>query len=304
MSSGGGGRSSARDDRVAPLRRWGGGAGAAILVVAAGLVFLAALGARGSQGASLAVGATAGAVEAGVDILAGAVGGAALVVTLALFFEGGRMRRGLGTRPPRRSLWSQFAFLLTWSAVLAAIAWWVGEQRSGSGHSVSRAAPPSRLLPGQLSAAAGSTASPPWALIGLVTGIAVMAVVMIVLVLLSRPGRVSAAPLAETQPTALEAVDAATDALAVEADPRRAVIAAYAVMERMLGAAGSPRRISDAPTEHLERSLVLLGASRSAARRLTELFERARFSLQVIDESVRRAALDALAAVRRDLEPA
>ena len=63
-------------------------------------------------------------------------------------------------------------------------------------------------------------------------------------------------------------------------------------------------RLADAPTEHLERSLVLLGAGRSAARRLVELFQRARFSLQEIDEPVRQAALDALAAVRRDLEPA
>jgi hypothetical protein len=101
----------------------------------------------------------------------------------------------------------------------------------------------------------------------------------------------------------LGAVDAALEALDSDADPRRAVIAAYATMERLLGAAGSPRRAADAPTEHLERSLVLLGSGRSSARRLTELFERARFSVQAIDEQVRRSAVEALSAVRRDLEP-
>jgi hypothetical protein len=83
-----------------------------------------------------------------------------------------------------------------------------------------------------------------------------------------------------------------------ESDPRRAVLKAYAGMERAYREDGLPRRATEAPHEYLGRVRV----ARRAAARLTALFERARFSRHVIDEPMRRDALDALAEVRSELE--
>ena len=65
------------------------------------------------------------------------------------------------------------------------------------------------------------------------------------------PGRASSEP-----PPSLDDVLAETvDDLRAEPDPRRAVIAAYARLERALAAAGHPRLRSDAPHEYLGRVL-------------------------------------------------
>jgi hypothetical protein len=84
-------------------------------------------------------------------------------------------------------------------------------------------------------------------------------------------------------------------------DPRRAVIAAYAHMERTLALHGIPRAPSEAPLEYMRRALVALDASAGAVHDLTELFERARFSEHDIGEPERVAALRSLAAVRDEL---
>ena len=65
------------------------------------------------------------------------------------------------------------------------------------------------------------------------------------------------------------------DDLRAEADPRRAVIAAYARLERVLAAHGLPRRVAETSEEYLERILGGLDVGRAAIRRLTDLFERA-----------------------------
>lgn len=89
-----------------------------------------------------------------------------------------------------------------------------------------------------------------------------------------------------------------------EADPRRAVIAAYAQMEHVLARHGLPRRPAEAPFEYLGRMLRELRVRASSALALTELFERARFSLHDIDASMRDEAIEALGAVRDDLRAA
>jgi Domain of unknown function (DUF4129) len=99
-----------------------------------------------------------------------------------------------------------------------------------------------------------------------------------------------------------EVLDETLEDLRAERDPRRAVIAAYARMERVLAAHGVPRRRSEAPHEYLERVLTELTGGGRAARRLTTLFERARFSPHAIDEGLRAEALDALTALRIELE--
>ena len=56
------------------------------------------------------------------------------------------------------------------------------------------------------------------------------------------------------------------DDLRAEPDPRVAVIAAYARLERTLTAFGVPRRESDAPVEYLQRILIDLDVGRATHR--------------------------------------
>jgi uncharacterized protein DUF4129 len=97
------------------------------------------------------------------------------------------------------------------------------------------------------------------------------------------------------------ALDESLDDLRRERDLRRAIIAAYARMERAFAAAGMPRRPSEAPLEFLARALRSLDASASAVTRLTDLFEWAKFSPHEPDESMRDDAIAALEAVRDEL---
>ena len=97
------------------------------------------------------------------------------------------------------------------------------------------------------------------------------------------------------------ALDESLDDLRNEPDVRRAIIAAYARMERALAAVGLPRRPSEAPFEYVPRALGALDASSGAVVRLTDLFERAKFSHHEPDEAMRDDAIDALVAVRDEL---
>jgi Domain of unknown function (DUF4129) len=99
------------------------------------------------------------------------------------------------------------------------------------------------------------------------------------------------------------AVDDSLDDLRAERDARRAVIAAYARMERTLGRHGLPRRPFEAPLEYLARVLHELRVRSGAVLALTELFERAKFSRHEIDAEMKDEAIGALVAVRNDLEP-
>ena len=89
--------------------------------------------------------------------------------------------------------------------------------------------------------------------------------------------------------------------LYAEADPRRAIIACYARVERLFASYGLPRNPAEAPLEYLDRVLPELRASGSALRRLTALFEWAKFSEHEVDASMRDRAIEALVAVRDEL---
>ena len=94
----------------------------------------------------------------------------------------------------------------------------------------------------------------------------------------------------------------AAAAAAIPADPRAAVLAAYARMEAVLAGVGLARRPSDAPREYLARLEAVLGGGRVPAGRLTELFERARFSPHPVGEDLREEAIGALETLRLELE--
>ena len=121
-------------------------------------------------------------------------------------------------------------------------------------------------------------------------------------VLASRRARPSAK--AELAAELALSLDLSLDDLRAEADPRRAVIAAYARLERVLGAHGEPRQDADTPEEHLARVLGHLDVDRRAVRRLVDLFVRAKFSQHEVDAGMKDEAIAALEHVRDELRAA
>jgi hypothetical protein len=93
------------------------------------------------------------------------------------------------------------------------------------------------------------------------------------------------------------------DDLRAEQDPRRAVIRAFARMEKTFAAHGVGREPAETPRQYVERALDRLGVSSASVGRLTKLYERAKFSRLEIDERMQADAIDALAGLRAELEP-
>jgi hypothetical protein len=92
------------------------------------------------------------------------------------------------------------------------------------------------------------------------------------------------------------------DDLRAERDPRRAVIRAYARMERTFAAYGVPRDDSEAPLQYMARALEHLSVSVYSVRRLTQLFSRAKFSPHEVDAGMKDEAIEALVGLRAELE--
>lgn len=118
-----------------------------------------------------------------------------------------------------------------------------------------------------------------------------------------RPGKSTNPDEELTEQLAL-ALDAALDDLRAEADPRRAIVAAYARMERVLGASGVPRRSAETADEYLGRVLRELAPGSDAVARLTDLFTQAKFSHHDVDATMKEDAIQALEQVRDELPPA
>ena len=120
--------------------------------------------------------------------------------------------------------------------------------------------------------------------------------------LAARGRRSARGPVAATPHEALADVLAATlDDLRAERDPRKAVIGAYAQMERALASSGLPRAPAEAPEEYLVRALEELELSSRAAGRLTALFAWARFSGHDVRPEMKDEAIETLEQVRREL---
>ena len=117
----------------------------------------------------------------------------------------------------------------------------------------------------------------------------------------NRPGTRSTEPGGVEEELA-GAIGSTIDDLRGERDARRAVIAAYANMERILASHGFARGRSELPYEYLARVLQLLQVRESAVRSLTELFEYAKFSRHEIDDSMKERAIESLVTVREDLQ--
>ena len=91
-----------------------------------------------------------------------------------------------------------------------------------------------------------------------------------------------------------EPPDLGLDRLRAEPDPRRAVIGAYALMDRVMADRALGRRRSEAPLEYLGRMTAAGYARITALGRLTRLYARARFSTHPIDRGMQAEAVDAV----------
>jgi hypothetical protein len=131
----------------------------------------------------------------------------------------------------------------------------------------------------------------------------VLAVAVIVAVALDRRARRRLEPEGPLEPAEAlaDVLDETLDDLRGESDPRHAVIAAYARMERALAAAGLPRHTAEAPEEYLDRVADGTELSRRAAGRLTGLFAWARFSGHDVRPAMKDEAIETLEAVRDEL---
>lgn len=110
--------------------------------------------------------------------------------------------------------------------------------------------------------------------------------------------------LAEEYALELEFAALVDDTLAdlyAEQDARKAIIAAYARVERLFATYGLERDPAEAPLEYLERVLPELRASGAALGRLTRLFEWAKFSAHDVNPGMRDQAIQALVEVRDEL---
>src|SRR5215831_4789465 len=112
------------------------------------------------------------------------------------------------------------------------------------------------------------------------------------------------APLSAEQSLGLTLADVLAetlDDLRAEPDARKAVVAAYARLERTLAACGVPRRPSEAPEEYLQRILIDLDVDTRSAARLTALFAEAKFSQHRVLQETKEEAIGLLESIRADL---
>jgi hypothetical protein len=154
-----------------------------------------------------------------------------------------------------------------------------------------------RTVPAVPGPASGAT----WVLLGVLGVFGALAFVVV----LGPQMRRSLVDARAGRPGAVAAlVDESIDDLRSENDPRRAVIAAYARMERGLGRAGLARKPFEAPLEYLQRVLLDLQAGAEPVGRLTDLFERAKFSRDEVSADAKDEAIECLIAIRGDLRTA
>ncbi len=100
----------------------------------------------------------------------------------------------------------------------------------------------------------------------------------------------------------IAALDEGIARLAGDGDARSAVIACWVRLEEVAEAAGTPRAPSDAPADLVTRLLGAHQVSTAALTSLADLYRAARYSTNVIDNSMRARALSSLHTIRGQLE--
>jgi len=274
------------------------------------LVFLVALGSSRSLAHVGGPGDLAGARLLAGDLI---VLGVAIAVVPAVLFALWQSLHGLREEGPlgrerrrERSLIKQVLIIALVGGVLAALA-------LGRPQSRDRGGSPAGPRPGTPPAAV-KTVTPrseraaenlfPW----VVTGVGTCLVLLLTTALIQRRRRSLATvelvedELATPRRELHELFGISIAEIEQEADPRRAVIRAYAGMEGTLARHGLGRHRHEAPGEYLGRVFATLQLSRRPSERLTELFERARFSTHPIEPEMKRESIAALTELRGELE--
>jgi hypothetical protein len=115
-------------------------------------------------------------------------------------------------------------------------------------------------------------------------------------------GRPEAAGTADPEPLAAAAERGLAEVANPALQPREAIIACYAAMERALAAApGAAPQASDTPSEVLARAVGNRAISSGSAAALVDLFAEARFSRHTMTEDHREQAERALRSVLTEL---
>jgi hypothetical protein len=138
-----------------------------------------------------------------------------------------------------------------------------------------------------------------WLPIALVVGLVVAAGVAYAVA--ERRARRRGGPEVELAEQLALVLDDTLDDLRAEADPRRAIIAAYARLEQVLAANGVGRHPAETSEEYLQRILTGLMLHSGAVERLTALYTRAKFSQHDVDATMKEEAISALEEVRDEL---
>jgi hypothetical protein len=218
--------------------------------------------------------------------------------------EAGRVRRRRRVRLPRLSVdpASLIVPLIVFALVslVLAIAVLIGGSRHASGGGLDAAGVKGTPIHQSAHAGGGGGNIP---VNGLVFAIVAALVAIAGIGLALRERRRRRVVLAASAPDGLvAAVEESLEDIGSEPDPRRAVIKAYDRMERALSASGTPRDRAETPLEYLRRALAAVNASKGSIHRLTDLFEQARFSRHVIDATMKSEAIEALSALRSELD--
>lgn len=229
--------------------------------------------------------------------------GAVLIVYLLLLRRGAPEETAAALH--KRGPWSSLLGLVLAFGLLALLVRWFWVD-SGQGPGITDG-----LLPGLGESGDGSPTSPGNYEPEFATGPVVLILGLLAIVLMTwgiayraRRRRLRGSMPESLLPALSDVLDETLDDLRAEADPRRAVIAAYARMERALAAFGLPRSPSEAPAEYLERIFADLDVSRRATSRLTALFTWAKFSSHDVAPEMKDEAIEALEAMRGELRAA
>jgi hypothetical protein len=278
------------------------------LMLAVAVVGLRARGVFSHQGSS----SLAHAGERVVTVVFGVAEGAGLVACVILLALVRRPKRRKpedeaqeGRRPP--DPWWTKTLAMLFALALLATPWVVLRAGRNRARTTQPIAPLRPLVPpagtSHLTTPSGSGTN--WPLLaGMLLGVVAVLTLALLARRRSRHGHARSPGPARRVRSLAEGLAAGRDALLAGGEPRAAIIACYAAMERGFAAAGSAPAAADSPAEVLTRAGEAGLVRSGSAEVLTGLFRRARYSSQLMTSADSAAAASALARMRADLEGA
>ncbi|MFN0153881.1 MAG: DUF4129 domain-containing protein [Gaiella sp.] len=288
-----GSRSAARDR----LRR-----SAAHTALPVGLLVLALTAVAIAAGGGTPVGRPGG--PRATHLLADVAASAALVLLVlggglwcaVLFLRGDAIAKGEADLP-RRNRWAVVAGLAGFALVLAVV---VVVDRSRSGPGVLDSLTGFGERGG--GSGAGDSYQPRFATLPITIGLTLAALALVAWVLARRAGSAAGSDRLEPMRLALADVLAETiDDLRHEVDPRRAVVASYARMERALDAYGVPRDPAESQEEYVQRVGRAAELEGDSVARLSRIYAWARFSGRDVPAGLKEDAIETLVDLRDEL---